>query len=559
MLVAYPVWLIRLTIWWLRSLPRRLRRPPAYVAFLVETPPREPPAEPIPLWQRLLGRPPVSLHDLMAQVRRVTAAPATAGVVLHLRPLPLSAAQVDALRELIAEVRGAGKRVVCWAPSYVGSTYEVACAADEVLLQPGGHVAPLGVARDYVFLAEALQRIGLEADLLPVSPYKTAGDALSKRGFTPEAREMAGWLADAAFGQLVAAVAAGRNLDEAAARALVDGSPYTDKEALDAALVDAVLVEDELPGRLQGRVMSFRAARARLPGPRPGRPGRYVALLRVEGLIVDGRSRRAPVRPPLRPPLLFEDQCGDLTVVEQVRAIGQNRRVGAAVLWVDSGGGSAIASEAIAAALTSLAREKPLVAAMGAVAASGGYYVTTPAARVFARPGTLTGSIGVLGGKMVAGGLLDRLLLHRETVQRGRHAAMEGVDQPYTEAERRKVRGHIARTYQLFLDRVAAARGRPKSEIEQVAGGRVWTGRQAWERGLVDGLGGLEDAAAEARRLAGLRADAPLRDVSGGRRDLPSPPATVPAMLEHALWAAAALDGAPAWLLCPLVGPMDAG
>jgi protease-4 len=191
---------------------------------------------------------------------------------------------------------------------------------------------------------------------------------------------------------------------------------------------------------------------------------------------------------------------------------------------------------------------------MGSVAGSGGYYVTTPADRVIAHPGTLTGSIGVLAGKVVAGGLLDLLLVGRELVQRGEHAAMWGPEAPFTEAERRKMRELIDRSYRLFLERVAAARGRSVAEIEPVAGGRVWTGRQALEHGLVDELGGLRRAVAEARRLGGLREDAPVRDVRRGRRDLLPEPTAAAAALDHALRALAALRQAGVWWISPLVG-----
>jgi len=276
-------------------------------------------------------------------------------------------------------------------------------------------------------------------------------------------------------------------------------------------------------------------------------------MLRIEGLIVDGRSRRAPLRPPLGLPLVFQDQCGDLTVVEQARALAVDRRVGAVVLWVDSSGGSASASEAIAAALSGLARRKPVVAVMGAVAGSGGYYVTTPAQKVVAHPGTITGSIGVVAGKLVTAGLMERLLFHREQVIRGEHSAMWSSDQAFTDVERSKLGELVGRSYRIFLERVAAARGRSVAEIEAVAGGRVWTGRQALKNGLVDELGGLERGIAMARELGGLPASAAVREWRRGRRDLGPPQATAPAVLEHALRALDALNRAGAWWLCPVV------
>jgi protease-4 len=551
-MLAYPIWLVRLLAWAVKRLVARLRRPPAFVGLLIESPPAEPAPAPLPRWQRLLGRPPLSVAELRERLRRVGADPRVAGILLHLRPLALSGAQVEALRDAVASVRAAGKRVVCWASSYNAATYRVAAACDEILLQPGGELAPLGLYRPYLFLGEALERLGVRADLIQVSPYKTAGDMVMRRGFTPEAREMADWLADAGFTEAVEAVAAGRNLDLESARSLLDRSPFTDQQALAAGAVDAVLAEEEVAGRLGASVVPWESARRRLPRPRPPRPGRVVGLIRVQGTIVDGRSRRAPSLP-LRLPLLLEDLCGDLTVVEQARALAMDRRVGAVVLWVDSRGGSATASEAMAAALAHLARRKPLVAAMGSVAASGGYYVTTAARRVFAHPSTITGSIGVLAGKFAAGELLDRLLVGRELVVRGRYSALGHYERPYTEPERRRMLELIDRSYHVFLERVAAARGRPGAEILPVAGGRVWSGRQALERDLVDELGGLEAAAAAARDLAGLSPGAPLVEAGGGRRDLTLEAARSGGALEHVLAALAALDRARVWYLCPLV------
>jgi protease-4 len=553
--MAWIAYLARELAWLLRELRRRLGKPPEWIGFLIESPPPELPPPRGPFWQRFVNRPPVNLRDLNAQFQAVAAEPRVRGVVIHLRPMQLPAARVDSLRDLISRLRSSGKRVSCWASSYTNSTYQVACAADEILLQPAGSIEPLGFARDYVFLSEALDRVGVKADLLQITPYKTAGDALTKRGLTPEAREMAEWLADSEFGALVEAVMSGRRRSEESARRLIDEAPYTDDVALAERVVDALITEEELPARLGGRLHGWSQGRRQLPVPRPVRPGRVVGLIRVEGTIVDGRSRRAPFKPPLRPPLLFEDQCGDLTVVQQARALAANRRVASVVLWVESGGGSSTASEAMAAALAALAARKPLVAAMGSVAASGGYYVVTPAESVFAQPGTLTGSIGVLAGKLVSGGLFERLLVHRELVQRGQHATMFSADRPFSDAERRKLREAIERSYRVFLDRVARARKREPREIEAVAGGRVWTGRQAQERGLVDQLGGFQRALEEARSRAGLPADTPLREAGTGRRELPPALASAPATLSHALEVVAAFNRAAVWWLCPFVTP----
>lgn len=554
--MAWIVYVVRYVFWLAGRLRRRFRTPPPYVSFLLEGPSPEVPDPPGPRWRRLLGRPQRSQYDFAGQLRVVMDDPRVRGVVLHLRAASYSPAQAETLAGLIGELRAAGKRVVCWASSYTTATYRVACVADEILIQPGGQVANLGFRRRYLFLADALDRAGVEADMLQVSPYKTAADVLTRREMSAEAREMAGWLADSHFDELVAAIASGRRIEAVSARALVDGSPYTDLQAKQAGAVDDIVGEEALPARLGAEVRPFDGAGRAMRIPPPLPPGRYVGLLRIEGMILDGRSRRAPVRPPFPIPFLFEEQAGDVTVVQQARQLARDRRAAAVLLWVDSGGGSATASEAMAAALTELAARKPLVAVMGSVAGSGGYYVVTPAHRVFAQPGTLTGSIGVLGGKVVMGRLLDRLLLNREVVARGAHATMFEPDRPFSDQERARLGEWIARVYQLFLDRVSRGRQRPVAQIEPIAGGRVWTGRQALDRGLIDELGGLPQALAAARRLGGLPPRAPLRELPLRGEVAPLQPA-VGGALEHALRAAAAFNHAGAWLLCPLIGTAD--
>jgi protease-4 len=555
--MRWVAFVVRWVVWGIASLRWRLRRPPAYVQILLEVPLPELPPPRGPFWQRFVGAPTqLSMRDLTAQLRRLAADRRVQGVVVHLRPAPYSAARVEQLIALVRELRSAGKRVVCWAPDYSAATYQIACAADEVLLQPGGHVDGLGLAQQYLYLKDALATVGVEADIVQIAPHKTAGDTLSRATMSPEAREMADWLADGHLAERVAAIAGGRSLTDEAARAVIDASPYTDHEAHQAGVIDGVCNEEELTVRLGGRPATWQHARRRLRVLAPRRPGRHVALLRIDGMIVDGRSRRPPVAPPLPVPLLFGAQTGDLTVAEQARRLARDRRVAAVVVWVDSPGGSASASEAMASALGELAEKKPLVAAMGSVAASGGYYVTTPCRRVFAQPSTLTGSIGVLTGKLVAGQLLYRLRFHEEVISRGAHAEMGLPSRGYTDDERRKVWASIERSYELFLGRVSDGRGRTVAEIEPIAGGRVWTGRQAHERGLVDELGGLDRAAAEARRLAGLRPEAALREPSR-RGELPTARPDGLAAVAHAISGLRALDRATAWVLSPLLSRPD--
>ena len=511
-------------LWWLVSSVRRsIGKPPPYVLFVIEDELPALPDPPRPFWQRpLAGRPRLSVRELGERFNAIGRDARIKGVVLHLRPVGMSMATLQDLRELVHELRAKGKRVVAWATSYTTGTYYLACACDEILLMPGGSVQPLGFESTGAFLADGLARVGLSADFIQVSPYKSAADPFTKSQMTPEYREQVTWLLESQHDELVDAVVGGRKLDDERARELIDCAPYGDDTAVPKHVVDAALTEEELLARLGGASGSWEQAERKMRRPSPRlRARRYVALIRIEGTIVDGRSGRIPVRPPVNLPLVGEERAGDLTVVQVARQVAADRRAAAVVLYVNSRGGSSTASEAMRYALAAVAARKPVVVVMGAAAGSGGYDVATPGSWIIARPGTLTGSIGVLGGKIVAGPLFDLLSVNRETVAFGRHVTMNNDERPYSDEERELVQKEIGRLYAGFLDVVAAARKMPRAELEPIAQGKVWTGRQALERKLVDELGGLDAGLKKARELALLPGSVPLREVRGPRRYVP--------------------------------------
>ena len=557
-MLVRAIYALRYLIWMLANLRRRLRRPPDYVVFILEGAYPELPAERGNFLQRRLSPPKPSLRELARQFRVIAGDPRVRGVVLHLRQLEMPIAHLQRLRGLVDELRAAGKRVVAWSHGYDGARYYLASAADEVLLQSGGYVEPTGYRVSYSFLADALGRIGVKADIVQISPYKSAGDTLARRSMSDEMRQMVNWVMDAVYADFIRGIAEGRNLDEEGAKALVDNAPYTDRQALDARVVDRIIGEEDLPaylgeGAKPARLSDWDGAYKGMLRPSLERPGRYVALLRIEGPIVEGRSRRPPGGQPLPLPFLFSPRAGDLTVVQEARAVLADKRAAAVVVYVDSVGGSSDASEAMAAALDKVAAKKPLVVAMGAVAGSGGYYVSSPAHWIVAQSGTLTGSIGVLSGKLVTAGLLDKLLLGREAISRGRRARFASAETQFSQEERKLVWDHIKRVYDLFLDRVAASRKMKVEEVDSIGGGRVWTGRQALERGLVDELGGLDDALSKARELAGLHSRARVREVRVGKRHLPPPMPDAAALAQYAIESVRMFNGARALCLCPLV------
>ncbi|TME96397.1 MAG: hypothetical protein E6I39_13890, partial [Chloroflexi bacterium] len=340
-------------LWWLiGSLRARLGRPPDYVTFLIEEDMPALPDPPVPPWQRLFRRQRLSVRELGRRFEAIERDPRIKGVVLHLRPVPMSLALLQDMRELVARLRKSGKRVIAWAPFYTTGTYYLACACDEILLLPTGIVQPLGLSSTGLFLAQGLARVGIQADFVQVSPYKTAADVLTKSKMSDEMREQIRWLLKSQHEQLAEAIKDGRKLDADGALQVIDGSPYTDEQAVARKVVDAVLPEEQLPQRLSSgaevRIGDWDQARRRMSRPAPRlRLGSYVAIIRIEGTIIDGRSGRPPVAPPVEIPIVGDPRAGDLTVVQVARQVAADRRAAAAVVYVDSRGGSVTASEAM--------------------------------------------------------------------------------------------------------------------------------------------------------------------------------------------------------------------
>jgi protease IV len=408
----------------------------------------------------------------------------------------------------------AGKPAVSWAESFAEghdmAAYMLAAACGEVWLQPGGGLGMLGVAIETTFVRGLLDKVGVEPQVEQRWEYKNAADRLLRTGLTEEHREALDRLAKSVFDDALAAIAADRELEVDRVRELVETGPRTAAEALDAGLVDRVGYRDEVYAAMRSRLgadVTLLFADRWRPRRRASKIVRrrgagYVALVQVRGPIVSGRSRHGPVA----------RQAGSGTVAAVLRAAGNDVHARAVLLRVDSPGGSAVASEVIWREVKRLRDAgTPVIVSMGDVAASGGYYIACPADVIVALPATLTGSIGVLGGKLVAHELLERLGLTTGSVEQGGRSLMFSTRRGFSAGERERLAATIDAIYDDFITKVAQGRRRPVSEIEGVARGRVWTGSDAVGAGLVDVLGGFRDAARLAREHADLPDDAPIR------------------------------------------------
>jgi protease IV len=523
---------IRYVFWWLGNQRRRLGKPPDFVVFNLEGEyPQLPQMGGNPL-VRYFRPPKISLWEIAAQIRTVAADPRVKGVIFNLRPLEMSLAKLDVIRGWIAELKTAGKRVIVWSYTYDTGLLYLAAAADDVWFLPGGTINPLGLYRPYTFLAEALEFVGLQADFVQITPYKSAADMFSRTTMSDEVRAMGNWLADATFDELINAIAVGRGVELETVKSWIDESPYTDLQAKEIGLVDELCAEEDWAELLTDgtdlpRLATFDETHRKFFRRPLRKPGKYVALMSIEGMIMDGRSGSPPVDPPIPVPIVMDDRAGDLSVVQTARQILADKRAAGVVVYVDSRGGSVTASERMRVAIEKIAAQKPVVVVMGPVAASGGYWVATPAKTILAQPNTLTGSIGVIFGKIAQTGLLEKLFIRQETITRGENIGMYQPEAPFTDDERAKIWGHIQRVYEMFLERVSASRALETEAVDPIAGGRVWTGRQALENGLIDELGGLKAALDKARTLAELDENAGVRLFVPGKQYLT--PVTDPA------------------------------
>jgi protease-4 len=463
--------------------------------------------------------PPPSVDSFALALERVAADPRVKGVVLIVSGLSAGSATLASLRASILRLRQAGKQCIAYLHDLDTWSYYLASACDEILAPESASFRAAGLWTEAVFLKDTLALVGLEADFEAIAEYKVSPDTLRRSEMTAPHREMLESLLDSLYGEVISAVAEGRGVTEERIQILLDAVPLTAVQASEAGLLDGVCYEDELPHRLgtpetPTTLVAWDTAQRQLVQPGRWHSRQGIGVISLVGTIVQGPSQRPPIPIPLPLPLPSA-QAGSDTLVQQLRAAARNKRLAAVILHVDSPGGSAFASDLIWREVANLRRVKPVIVYMSNRAASGGYYVSAPASEIVAQATTLTGSIGIWGGKIVSRGLYDKLQAGRQSVSRGRAAGMYADTAPFSNEERAKVRADIGTGYASFKARVAEGRALSDDEVEAVARGRVWTGEQALTHRLVDSLGDLRDAAGRARHLAGLspRRHAPLLDV----------------------------------------------
>ena len=447
--------------------------------------------------------------------------PRVAGVIAKIGNPAMPLPQAQELRAAVLAFAATGKPAIAWAETFGENTpasvaYYLATGFGEVWLQPSGEINLLGVAVETRFLRGLLDKLGVVPELGQRYEYKNAADRILRTEMTEAHREAYDRLTASAWEQIVAGIAESRGLSADDVQAIADRAPLPASDAVAAGLVDHVGYRDEVyaaarraasPDGDVTLLFADKWSKAENPVAKVvhqvrQRKAPAVALVEGHGGIVIGRTRRGAQGPVM----------GSDTVSAQLRAAIRDDNVKAILFRVDSPGGSYIASDTIWREVVR-AREagKPVVVSMGTVAGSGGYFVACPADVIVALPGTLTGSIGVFGGKAVTLGLTEKVGLSYDSVQRGAHARMYSTHSSFSDSEMERLNAFLDAVYADFTAKVAQGRGMTRDAVHEVARGRVWTGADARENGLVDELGGMRDALRIARERAGLSADAPLR------------------------------------------------
>ena len=411
--------------------------------------------------------------------------------------------KVQEVREAILDFKESGKPIIAYLEYGGGQQYYLATAADKIFLTPTSSVDLVGVASYELFLREALDAVGVYPDMLHAGDFKTASNIYTETTFTAEHKEMAEALNRDLYQQLVSGIAEGRRLTEGEVRQLIDDGPYLPGDAVEQRLVDGLRYEDELLGQdplPEEGLHRLLYQDYRLVDPRPLglNQGPEIAVIYAVGTITFGASGVD---------VSGSEVLGSEAIVAAVREAREDPAVKAIIVRIDSPGGAAVASDIIWRELALAQEAKPVIASMSDLAASGGYYIAAPADVVVAQPGTLTGSIGVVAGKFVIDGTLDKLGINVESVTNGRPAGFNSMFLPFSEDSREKLQQQIDATYETFLQRVAEGREMSRDDVHAVAQGRVWTGRQARENGLVDELGGFRRAVEIAKERAGIATD----------------------------------------------------
>jgi protease-4 len=463
-------------------------------------------------------RRPTALRGMLQRLLEATHDKSLEGILIHLGPLEGGFARVAEVGNALQRLGQEGRFVHCHLGQASNLTYWLAASAcDDIALSPAGGLELTGLAMESYYFRELLDRLGIEVDVLREGTHKGALEFATRTAMSPEQRETMAAILDDLEDLLISGIAQGREMEPAMVRDLMDRGPLAATVALDMGLVDRLAYPEEAlehlrqtcPGELEilpayskkgtpgegETLLRLTTASDWRPQPVP-----RVAVLYLSGPIVDDGGSGG----------FWGQRITPALVMEAIEAVRDDSRIRAVVVRIESPGGSAAASDRMWHELLQLRSELPLVASLGDVAASGGYYVAAATSEIVAQPGTLTGSIGVIGGKLVLAELADRAGVGSTLLRRGRNAGLNSPVRNFTVSQRRALEGYMGTVYERFIESIVVGRAMSEDQVRRLATGQVWTGRRALDLGLIDRLGGLHEAIALARELGGLDEKAPV-------------------------------------------------
>jgi len=458
--------------------------------------------------RRIFSGQPQSLTSLITQFRKAKADKRITAILLDVDASDIGWAKAEEIRGAIEDFRASGKPVYAYMEMGMNKDYYVATACNKIFVAPPGELFVTGLAADVMFFRGTLDKLGIYPDIYQIGKYKTAGNTFTEKQMTPEHRQFINELLQDLFDRYVDGVAKGRSKSSDDVKKLIDNAPYTAAQAKDAGLIDGAAYREEVEKELKknlgykdseelhvAKASDYRQISQESLGLNKGEK---IAVVYAAGDITSGKSQFGGSG---------EETIGSDSLTKVIDEVRDDKSIKAVVLRIDSPGGSGLASDIIWRAIESLKQKKPVVVSMSDVAASGGYYIAAGANKIVAEPSTITGSIGVVGGKPVIKGFYDWIGVTNEYVLRGNNAGMFRESEKFSDSESKKFQEFLAKTYDDFTTIVAKGRNKDQKYIDSIGQGRVWTGREGKEKGLVDEYGGLDRAIEVAKQLAHIPAD----------------------------------------------------
>lgn len=460
-------------------------------------------------FKKYFGGPDQSLTGLVMQFKKAKVDKRIKAILLDINLSGVGWGKAEELRDAITDFRSSGKPVYAYIEFGLNKEYYIATACDKIIVPPPGELFINGLAADVMFFRGSLDKLGIYPDIFQIGKYKSAGDTFTQKQMTDAHREYINSMLDDLYGRYVTTIAQGRRKTPDEVKALIDNAPYSGAKAKEVGLIDEVLYKDDVEKQFKkllgykdnDQLLTVRGSDYRDVAPESLglNKGERIAVIYATGDIGSGSSANSPSG---------DQSIGSDTVAKALNDAADDKSLKAIVLRVDSPGGSGLASDIIWHAVEAANAKKPVVVSMSDVAASGGYYISASASKIIAQPSTITGSIGVVAGKPVMRGFYDWLGISNEYVLRGKTAGMFRETEKFSDDERAKFEDWIKTTYyQDFVPKVAKGRNKDAQFIDSVGQGRVWTGAQAKDRGLVDDFGGLDKAIEVAKQLAKIPAD----------------------------------------------------